>query len=75
MKNKIEQCSHNCASTDLPCVKSPVFQISRLRVNTLRRNLVTVQENKLVEVRKCHIDKHYERENDLTKSADFNSVR
>lgn len=57
MKHKIDKCSRNCASTDLPCVQSPVFQISRLRVNTLRPNLVTVQENKLVEVRQCHIDK------------------
>lgn len=70
MKHKIEQCSRN-----LPCVQSPVFQISRLLVNTLRRNLVTVQENKFVEVRQCHIDQHYGREKDLTKSADFYSVR
>lgn len=57
MKHKIDQCSRNCASTDLPRLQSPVFQISRIRVNTLRRNLVTIQESKLVEVRQCHIDK------------------
>lgn len=60
MKHKIEQCSRN-----LPRLQSPVFEISRLRVNTLRRNLVTVQENKLVEVRQRHIDKHYVREQNL----------
>lgn len=65
MKHKIEQCSRNCASSDLPSVQSPVFQISRLRVNTLRRNLVTVQENKFVEVRQCHIDQNYGREKEL----------
>lgn len=66
MKHKIDKCSRNCASTVLPCgqVQSPVFQISRLRINMLRRNLVTVQESKLVKVRQCHIDKHYGREKD-----------